>query len=277
VIRQLPLAVDFAANPHDALQAIDGSLFVTRYGSDPDGLLGGDDVAVFGADGTLVQTIVFTPTGTPARPDRMARFGDDVLITLNHVEPDFASWGSGRYARATRFGDTWGVDREWFVDTANNCGAISGAPPGVGEGGALVCSGRYVAGEAQPATSAALWLDGTGESQAMLLGNDPRVGGALAPAVAYDGANIFLVRFGSLEGSGDAILRWSPGTGSVEELMEVEAAFTVESLTLMADGALVAPIGVPEAPRLCRWDTEAWTCGDICTQSGLPPRAILGL
>jgi hypothetical protein len=273
VTRQLALAEAFPANPHDALLAADGSLFVTRYGSDPDGVHGGDDVAVFDAEGALVQTIQFTATAVPSRPDRMARFGDDVLVTLNHVAPDFAEWGSGRYSRVTWFGDTWGVDREWFVDTASNCGAITGAA----DGGALVCSGRYVAGEAQPATSAALWLDSTGEPQATLLGNDPRVGGALAPAVAYDGVDILLVRFGSLEGGGDRILRWSPATDAVEEIMEVESSFAVESLGLMANGAFLVPIGVPEAPRLCRWDAEAWSCGDVCTQSGLPPRAILAL
>lgn len=274
VTRQLSVAQDFAANPHDVLELEDGRLLVTRYDRAPGEFTGGDDVAVLAADGAVSQSISFsTEPGVRARPDRLLSLGDRVLVSLNHGSPDYTDWSAGRYATLREVDGLWAVDQEWTLPEVRNCGGLAAD----GDRFAVVCTGTYEAGMPLGDGSGVILSDENGVESARLLGSDPRVAGALAPAVAFADGAVWLVRYGELGGRGDAVLRWDPEQDAVESALELEGAFAIESLASLDDGGVLVPVGLPEDPRVCRLNAAGWTCGSVCAGSGLPPRSLRAL
>lgn len=272
VLRQLPVAEGFAANPHDAVEMADGTVLVTRYGREPGQGARGDDIAVFGPDGYLQQRLPFDAAeGVAARPDRMAPFEGAVLVTLNHGATDYSEWGAGRYARLASSAAGWSVERDWTLEGVRNCGGLAVD----GGSAAIVCTGGFVQGAPQGEGSGALVTDPHGDEVARLLASDARVGGPLGSAIGAHEGVVWLVRLGSVGGQGDTILRWEPGEDRVEVVLDLESAFVTNSLAPIPSGGLLVPVGVAEDPRLCRLDATGWSCSAVCTQSGLPPRSLL--
>jgi hypothetical protein len=272
VVRQLPVATDFAGNPHDALERSNGDLLVTRYAREPGQGERGDDVVVFGPDGTMLQRVTFeVGSGVAARPDRMAPLGGSVLVTLNHGATDYGQWEAGRYATLGSSDGTWSVERDWALEGLRNCGGLA-----VDESSAaIVCTGTFEGDAPMGKDSGVLLTDSAGDEVARLPASDERVGGALGSAVAYRDGVVWLVRFGAVGGAGDTVLRWEPAANRVEAARELESAFVTNSLAAMPGGGLLVPVGVAQDPRLCRLDEAGWSCSPVCTESGLPPRSLL--
>jgi hypothetical protein len=224
-------------------------------------------------DGEALEVLSFESGELYARPDRLLQVGERVYVSLNHVSGDFQDWGEGRFA-SLRAGDAgWYVEAEHSLEEAKNCGAMALLNDGL----SLVCSGAYEEGDPVLASSQALWLDSEGSPQAVLRGDDPRVGGALAPTVAFDGTDLWLVRFGTPGEEGDRVLQWNPLSDEVTLSLEIEVPYAISSLGVLHEGGALIPVGAPVDPRLCRLGAEGWSCAGICAETGLPPRWVLPL
>ena len=274
VVRQLSTADGFASNPHDALETAGGDLLVTRYNRAPGETERGDDVAVFGSDDALKRRLTFpADEGYAARPDRLIPFQGGALVSLNHGASDYSAWGVGRYARLRLTNSGWEVAATVDLEDAANCGGLATD----GERAALVCTGAFDAGQPNGDGAGVALIGPAGEADAWLSGADARVDGALAPAVTFAGGDVYLVRFGVTGQSGDAVLRWEPGSDVVEEVLSAEDAFAIDALAPVGADGLLAPIGSLVSPRMCRFAEDDWRCQPVCNSTGLPPRSVLAL
>ncbi|NLE88574.1 MAG: hypothetical protein GX607_19520 [Myxococcales bacterium] len=97
VLRQLPVGTGFESNPQDYLEVGSGRAFVTRHSPNADAgaeeFDGGSDVLVIDTEEpAIVGRIPLPPAGDiPARPARMVRLGDEVIVSLARVAADWTS------------------------------------------------------------------------------------------------------------------------------------------------------------------------------------------
>jgi len=157
VIGQLPTQLDrdhspsgFRANPHDVVFLADGRVVVSRYDRNPNGGAppldaGNDLVVVDAASGTLEHRVAMDAADVPhedgtrwARPDRMARVGDRLVVGLGRMS---TQWEAATGAIAVVDPNATAPTVEVTVlEGLAACGLVR-AVPGDGQRVAVLCSG----------------------------------------------------------------------------------------------------------------------------------------
>jgi hypothetical protein len=82
------------SNPHDALEAAPGKIYVTRYEPAFDDILVADPNTGAALASIPLAQLATNASGT-ARPDRLARAGDFVLVTMQNIGNTFQDYGPG--------------------------------------------------------------------------------------------------------------------------------------------------------------------------------------
>ena len=137
VIAQLEVGTGFESNPQDYLEVDDETAFVTRYGVNADAgkqdFDEGDDVLVLDLSNQKKPEIadrIALPrkNDLPARPGRMLRVGDEIIVPLERLSEDFSTTGDAMLVGISI--EDRSVAWTQTLEGLKNCGRPSLSPDG---------------------------------------------------------------------------------------------------------------------------------------------------
>jgi hypothetical protein len=292
VIQQLPVGTGFGANPHDYLQLAESKAYVTRYESNPapgkaDFDAGGDLLIVNPQANEISGRVELASEDDGEllpRPDQLLRVGDDVWVSLQRFDADFATAGDARVVGVEPTGDatTWTLDLPGLA----SCGGMTLSPSG--KLVALVCSG--VASDAdssgQPAPtlrSGIVLLDATVQPPVELQRFEvaKALGAQLGSTLAFATETLLVsVALGDFSANlNDVAFTLDTAVGTAEPLLDAGAAFALGDVRCAPGCTDLCFLADAQASELHVWKVkgqalhaQASVPGD--TNVGLPPRAI---
>jgi hypothetical protein len=165
VIRQIPVASGFFANPQDALAIAADRWIVPRMGrnpkpsADPGDFDSGDDLLALNPQtGKVLQSLTLsdrsTLPGGVAAPQRLAALGPHIWFALGSFASDFKAQGPARILAVDA--QTLQLQRQIDLPAQKNCIA----PQALADGRIVVaCQGSYASPSAQVAESALVVID----------------------------------------------------------------------------------------------------------------------
>lgn len=236
------------SNPHDALLAAPGKLYVTRYEPAFDDLL-----VVDPNTGDTLSTIPLDHLATngtaTARPDRLVRAGDLVLVTLQNIDATFQDYGPGLAA---------------FIDPNNGAVAASLAlagqnpfgPPAVhpSTGEIYLADAGIFPGLLPRSLSGGIEvIDPVSLTSRGILVDDDDAGGNISGvAVASDDVGYMVV---VSETGTNSLVAFHPGTGAIGGTLLSTSVFIPE-IRYDGDGYLLVAESDPSNPGLRVLDTS---------------------
>ncbi len=209
------------SNPHDALLAAPGKLYVTRY--EP----GFDDVLVADPDtgatlGRIPLSAWATNASATARPDRMVEAGGLVMVTLQNIDTTFRDYGPGLAA----FIDP---DDDSVVSVLTLEGQNPFGPPSVhpATGEVYVADAGIFPGLLPRSLSGGIEVIDpvTMTTRGLLVDDDDAGGNVSGVAVAGDSAGYMVV---VSETGSNSLVAFDPATGAVGAAILSTAAFIPE-------------------------------------------------
>lgn len=165
VIRQIPVASGFFANPQDALAIAADRWIVPRMGrnpkpsADPGDFDSGDDLLALNPQtGKVLQSLALSERsalpGGVAAPQRLAALGPHIWVALGSFASDFKTQGPARVLAVDA--QSLQVVRQVDLPALKNCIA----PRALADGRLLLaCQGSYASPSAQVAESALVVID----------------------------------------------------------------------------------------------------------------------
>lgn len=202
VIRQIPVASGFFANPQDALALAADRWIVPRMGrnpkpsADPGNFDSGDDLlAIQPQTGKALQSLALsdrsTLPGGVAAPQRLAALGPHIWVALGSFASDFKAQGPARVLEV--HGQSLQVLRQIDLPAQKNC--IT--PRALADGRLLLaCQGSYASPSAQVAESALVVIDPQSGSVVQELPARPEDGPWSRDVVALDARWVAAVTLG---------------------------------------------------------------------------------
>jgi hypothetical protein len=202
VIRQIPVASGFFANPQDALAIAADRWIVPRMGrnpkpsADPGDFDSGDDLLALNPQtGKVLQSLALgdrsTLAGGVAAPQRLAVLGPHIWVALGSFAADFKAQGPARLLEVQA--QSLEVQRQIDLPGQKNC--IT--PRALTDGRlVLACQGSYASPSAQVAESALVVIDPQSGSIVQQLPARPEDGPWSRDVVAVDARWIAAVTLG---------------------------------------------------------------------------------
>lgn len=292
VIQQLPVGTGFAANPHDYLELADDKAYVARYESNQaPGQApydAGGDLLIIDPHANEISGRVELATERDGdllpRPDHLLRVDDEVWVSLQRFDADFATAGDARLVGVdpSRDEPTWTLD----LPGVASCGGIARSPSG--KVVALVCSGvasdSSSTGEPTPTRrSAIVLLDATAqppvelqrfEAAAQL---EAQLGSALAFASETLLVGVALGDFNTHRN--DVAFTLDTTVGEAQPLLDAGTAFALGDVRCAPGCTDLCFLADAQANELHVWQQEDGQLrerdaipGDA--RVGLPPRAV---
>lgn len=292
VERQIGVGTGYPSNPHDVLFLSPQRAWVTRYDRNPTPTVapadlddGADLLVLDPSTGALLDRVELAAEASPGmepRPDRLARVGDRVWVTLGNLSAGFDAGGPGVIVSLDP--DAAAVVGRAELGGLASCGGTLAVSPD-GAGAWVSCTGVFARGATpQLAASGVVWLEGGADGapvegfrlQAAQIGRGRPVGHPLA---ALDGGRALVVVLGTLDGAPDALYLVDRAAGTATALDVETEAFSLGAMLAPEPGALLVADANRTHPALRRFTltpTGVTEGARIVTDPvvGLEPRAL---
>ncbi len=296
VTAQLEVGTGFESNPQDYLEVGGDIALVTRYGSNADpgqqDFDGGNDVLVIDLSNSdkpeIIERIALPDDDElPARPGRMIRVGDEVIIPLERISDDFATTGDTMYVGISI--DERKVAWKQTLSGLKNCGRPSLSPDG--KRLAVACSGTLdPVGNGTLAESALVFFaaePGPLEEVDRISAED-LVGEPIQSRTVYANDDVMLIQTQSAWGgdTNNRLLAYNLESGKTTELLEASPdadglgkGLVYAGLTCTpgcSDTCLLADAdqGVLQRLKVDGSEVEVLDPVTVETNVGLPPTGI---
>ncbi|CAN5170775.1 hypothetical protein BH09MYX1_BH09MYX1_08700 [soil metagenome] len=282
VAAQRSLATGFASKPHDVIELGDGRAYVARYGTNPkvgrEDFDGGSDLLVIDARSLSVTGRIdlgMAGDPFPARPDRLLRFGDLVLVLLGRIDAAFKQAGPARIAAIDPKTDSvaWTAD----LGAVQNCGAFALSQDGTKL--AVACTGVFASGAGQLDASDVVVFDAAMRPLSLptRLGLAQSLGAPLAPAVAFDDDRLLGIAYGDEASSHGDVVYGARGTDAPKVIATAGKAFVFGDVVCGCDHTCLFSDAERGTVRRLKWNGVSYDElpeTKIAGAAGLPPRTF---